>query len=194
MRKLLTSALFYFFMATVGIGQTDQRLMERLDSVLMATQKSDFNAVLDFTYPKLFTIVPRSEMLKALKDAFETEEFSTTVDSLKLTKVYPVFVIAGASFTKVQHSMLMLMKFKEPLDSAASELMLQAMGTQFGEKNVRFDKGANTIRVFMLSDLVAVKDAHSPEWSFVNFDPDEDSPIASLLFSAEVLEKLKAIK
>jgi hypothetical protein len=197
MKKILTCVLFHLLLVSVSLAQTDKRLMERLDSVLMVTQKSDFEGILDFTYPKLFTIVPRAEMLKALKGSLEAEEFSTTVDSVKISKVYPVFTVAGASYAKIEHTMLMLMKFKETLDTADAEgggYMLKMMAAQFGEQNVRFDKAVNTIRIFMLSDMVAIKDDYAKEWSFVNFDDDENSAMASLLFSAEVLEKLKTFK
>jgi hypothetical protein len=197
MKKLLTCTLFCLLSVFFSSAQSDKRMLERLDSVLMVTQKSDFEAILDFTYPKLFTIVPRTEMLKALKGALESEEFSTTIDSVKTSKVHPVFTIAGASYAKIEHSMLLLMKFKETIDTADAEgggFMLKMMAAQFGEQHVRFDKAANTFRIFMLSDMVAVKDDYAKEWSFVNFDDDENSAMTSRLFSAEVLAKLKTYK
>lgn len=197
MKKILTCALFYLLSGSVSLAQTEKRLIERLDSVLIATQQSDFEGILDFTYPKLFTIVPRPQMLKALKEALTADEFTTTIDSVKLSKIYPVFIIGKASYAKIKHSMLMMMKFNEPLDTADAEgggFMLKMMGEQFGKKNVKFDKATNTIRVFMLSDMVAIKDEYAREWSFVNFNEDEGSAILPLLFSKEVVGKLKMFK
>jgi hypothetical protein len=194
MKKIFTGTLFYLLLVSVSSAQTDKRLTERIDSVLLATEKSDFDDILDFTYPKLFTIVTRPQMLKALQGALDADEFTTTIDSVKLKKIYPVFTIGNSSYAKIEHTMLTLMKFKEPLDTAAAEgggFMLKMMAEQFGEQNVRFDKAANTIRLFMVSDMVAIKDEYAPEWSFVNFDDDEESVITPLLFSKEVTDKLK---
>jgi hypothetical protein len=191
MKKIFTCTLFYLLTVSASLAQTDKRLTERLDSVLIATQKSDFDGILDFTYPKLFTIVTRPQMLTALKGALDADEFTTTIDSVKLKKVYPVFTIGKGSYAKIEHTMLTLMKFKEPLDTADAEgggFMLKMMAEQFGEQNVRFDKATNTIRLFMVADMVAIKDEYAKEWCFVNYDPE--SQLTTLLFSEEVIEKL----
>ncbi len=193
MRKLLTCTLFYLFSISVSSAQTDKRLVERLDSVLFFTQVSDLDAILDFTYPKLFTIVPRPQMRQALEEALENDEFSTTFDSVKVSQVYPVFTIGKGNYALIRHTILMKMKFRETIDTADEEVseVLESMAEEFGKDYVRFDKKENTIRILLFSDLVAIRDEYAPEWSFVNFDRKKESPIATRLFSGEVLQKLK---
>ncbi len=64
------------------------------------------------------------------------------------------------------------------------------MGMQFGKENIRFSRAEGVLHVNMLSYLVAIKDEFANEWSFVNYD--EESSIVPMLFSKEVVEKLKA--
>jgi hypothetical protein len=194
MRNRLIIAILGLISVLTAVAQQDKRLKERLDSVLMYTQQSKFASVLDFTYPKLFKIVPREQLMKTMNESMNTEEFTMSLDSVMVTKIHPVFTINNGSYIKINHTMLMLMKFKEPIDTADSEsldFMLGLLKNDYGEKNVRFDVANNTFRIFALSDLIAIKDEYSPEWSFVNFDSDEGSPLAPLIFSKEVLEKIK---
>jgi hypothetical protein len=106
--------------------------------------------------------------------------------------VFPIFTIGTGQYAKISHTMLMRMTFKEPIDSAESAEMLPQMKEQFGKDNVRFDKKANAVVILLHSTMVAIKDEFAKEWSFVNYD--EDSPMVEMLFSKEVIEKLKEYK
>lgn len=174
------------------MAQQDPKLQERLNLVMQATRNMDIEKILDLSYPKLFELAPREAVAEAMKAAFETEEFSTTLDSVNVTKVFPAFTVENGQFAKITHSMLMRMRFKEEIDSASLEEMMPLMEDGFGKGNVRFDKANNTFVVKDNSELVAVKDEHSAEWTFVNYEPE--SELAALLFSDAVIEKLKQYK
>jgi len=88
--------------------------------------------------------------------------------------------------------MLMRMKFNEVPDSAEIAGIAALMEEEHGKGNVRYDKKTNTLILFMTPDLVAIKDEFSPEWTFVNYN--EEGGLAPLLFSKEVIEKLKEYK
>ncbi len=151
---------------------------------------------MDYTYPKLFTIVSRQQMVDALKNSFETDEFNIELDSVELDTVFPIFRINDGHYAKIKHSMVMRMKYKEPFDTAKkdqSQMMVSMMAVKFGEDNVRFDRLANSLNIFMHANMVAVKDKYSPQWTFATLD--EDNPaLLNLLFSKEVLDKLKEFK
>jgi hypothetical protein len=177
-------------------AQNDPRLRERADSILMFTKQINIEKILDFTYPKLFSIVPRDQMVEALKNTFETDELSIGLDSVRLDSIYPVFTIGEARYTKVQNSQVTLMRLKKNIDTADKEsvpFFLGLMEDQFGKENVRFDAPTTTLHIRMKSEMIAVKDSHSPEWSFINYKEDDETLLPSL-FSKEVLEKFKSIK
>ncbi len=175
-----------------GYAQENAKLMERLEAMLKVTQLQDLEKIMDYTYPKLFTIATREQLVEALKSSFESDDFSCSFDSVKVNKIFPVFSIQQGQYTKIKHTMLMRMKFKTYEDSTLENMMLPLMKAQFGDTYVRLDKGTKTLVILMDSELVAIKDEFAKEWGFVNYD-DEDS-LVKLLFSKEVIEKLKEYK
>lgn len=177
-------------------AQQDTALVNRLTATMQFTKIMDMEKVLDYTYPKLFTIATREQMLEVLKSTFETDEYSTELDSLKIDTIFPVFSIGNGSYTKVKHTMLMRMLYKEPFDTTDKEgiqILVGLMEAQFGKGNVWFNVKRNSLNVLMQADMVAIKDELSPQWTFVNLD--EDNPvILDLLFSKEVIARLKEFK
>lgn len=189
MKKLFLSFLLFALLSKGSKAQTDTKLTERIAAMLKVTESKDLEKMLDYTYPKLFTLATREQMAEAMKNSFETEDFVSTFDSVKLGTVFPIFTIGKGQYAKINHTMLMRMKFKEEIDSAQSAEMMPMMEEQFGKGKVRFDKNLNTIVILLNSKMVAVKDDYAKEWSFVNYD--EASPMVNMLFSKEVIEKLK---
>jgi hypothetical protein len=150
---------------------------------------------MDYTYPKLFTIAPRDALIEVMKSTYDTDEFLIELDSVKVDTIYPVFKINDTSYVKIKHTMLMRMKYKETFDTAdtkGTEFMVALMEQKFGKGNVRFDPVANSLNIFMIPDMVGIKEKSS-NWTFVNLD--EDNPqMLNMIFSKKVLDKLKEFK
>jgi hypothetical protein len=194
MKKLLL-ALLAMSLVIVGNAQEDTSLVNRINAMLSFTQVKDLEKVMDYTYPKLFTIVPKETMIAAMKSAFESQDFIIELDSIKILKIFPIFKINDTSYVKVRHTMLMKMKYTEPYDSAQKEqkeLMVSLMSQKFGKGNVRFDPAANSVNIFMTPDMVGIKDNKS-KWTFANLNEDQPQML-NMLFGKQVLDKLKEYK
>jgi hypothetical protein len=192
MRNTFFLTLLFTFLTFSGLAQQDAKLMVRIDSMMKITQASDFEKLLDYTYPKLFTIAPREQLLEAMKNGLNTEEFSTTMDSVQVITVYPVFSLNNGQYSKVKHTILIRMKFKQALGKEQIAGIIPEMEQVFGKGNIRFDQKNNTLVIFKLAEMVAIKDEYAKEWSFVTYN--ESDPTVPLLFSKEVIEKLKEYK
>ena len=189
-----------FFVLFVGLtvsgnSQEDTSLLKRINSMLGFTQVKELEKVMDYTYPKLFTIVPKKALVEAMRNSFETEDFTIELDSVKVLKIFPIFTINDTSYVKVKHTMLMKMKYKEPYDSTKKEemdFMVALMSKKYGEGSTRFDPVANSLNIFMTPEMVGIKDKSSL-WNFANLN--EDNPqMLKMLFSKQVLDKLKEYK
>jgi len=191
-KKLILILSSLLFITPDISAQQDVRLMERIEGILKVTQAKDLDKILDYTYPKLFTIATREQMAEALKKSFETDVFIIDFDSVKLKTVFPVFTIKDTQYTKISYSMIMRMKFKTAIDSTGSVTFKELMEQKFGKGNISFNQQDNTFNIYMLSYLLAIKDDFSKDWNFVNYDEEEG--MISLLFSAGVIEKLKEYK
>ena len=194
MKSIFLGLSFVFFGIIVN-AQQDTSLVSRVNEMLKLTQSKDIEKVMDYTYPKLFTIAPRETLITAMKSAYDTEEFTIEFDSVKIHTLFPVFVINDTSYVKVKHTMLMKMKYKEPYDTAdkeSREFMISLMQEKFGKGNVRFDLVANSLNIFMIPDMVGIKTKTS-NWTFANLD-DDNPAMLNMLFSKQVLDKLGKFK
>jgi len=194
MKSIFLSLLFLVF-GVIGNAQQDTSLVSRVNEMLKLTQLKDLEKVMDFTYPKLFTIAPREALIEVMRNTYETDEYIIELDSVNIVTIFPIFKINDTSYAKVKHTMLMKMKYKEPYDTAdkeSKELMVSLMQQKFGEGNVRFDPIANSLNIFMTPDMVGIK-TKSLNWTFANLN--EDNPaMLNMLFSKQVLNKLKEFK
>jgi hypothetical protein len=171
---------------------------QRLAEFMKLNEEMNLEKIMDYVYPKLFTIVPRNELLKAMKDGFNSEEVKIDIDSMKVNKIHPAFEMDHASYAKINYSMVMLMDFNNAKDRAAesddeqSEFMRKTMAAQYGEENVTVDEATGIIKIRSNSSMVAVKEQSDNEWYFVNMK--EDDPMVTKLFSKEVIDKIGTYK
>ncbi len=178
--------------ADTGNGK-ETSLEQRLADFMKVNDEMDFEKVMDYTYPKLFTLAPREQLVKVMKDAFSSEEVKVELDSLRIDTVFAVFKIGDGSYAKVKYSMNMLMTFNNDKDSAATEdggvdYVLMSIAEKYGSENVSKDLKTGVITIRHTSDMVAVKDEYAIEWCFVNLNKED--PMINKLFSKEVLDKL----
>lgn len=192
MKNFRITLLFLLFISLKSIGQQDPALTERLKMVLKVTQEMDTEKILDLSYPKLFDIVPRETMAEAITGMYSNEAMTITLDSLQTKTIFPIFKSGEGQYAKISYSMIMRMKFTETIDSAEVAEMLPEMEADFGKGNIRFDAASNTVIVKNHSELVAIKDQFAKEWCFVNYEAE--SELTPLLFSNEVVQKLKEYK
>lgn len=193
--KTIVLVLLFLGSGFIGHSQQDTSLVSRVNQMLNLTQRKDIEKVIDYTYPKLFTIVPKEALMDAMKSAYDTDDFSIELDSVNIQKIFPVFKINDTSYVKVKHTMLMKMKYKEPYDTADKEekqFMISIMEEKFGKGNVRFDPVANSLNIFMIPDMVGIKPSTSM-WTFANLD-ESNPQMLNMLFSKQVLNKLKEFK
>lgn len=182
--------------STILFAQKDPELRKRLTAFVQATQAMDFNKILDYTYPKLFTIVPRDQMLDALEKSLHNEQITIKFDSVKIDSLYPIFSMEGASYAKINSTMKMIMKFNFPASepdsskTASNNQLAGAMQGQFGAGNVIIDNG--NIIIHVSTPMVAIKDQYAKEWSFSNLK--DNDPINDKLFSKDVLNKFASYK
>lgn len=197
MHKLIAFLFLSLFFTRNSSAQQDTALSNRLNEVLKFTQVMNIDKVLDYTYPKLFSIVPREELKEIMLSSFETDEFTSTMDSIEVVTIFPVLKINDESFAKIKHSMLLRMKFKTEPDTTGGgnsmNMMTGMMESKFGTGNVRYDMPHNTIVIKLIPSLIAIKEKEDGKWYFVNFD-EENKEILDMLFSKEAQEKLNVYK
>lgn len=188
-------ALYLTILSITGYAQPDSSLQVRLDSFFRLTHLKDLDRVLDFTYPKLFSIVPRDQMMEVMKSTFDNEEMTMALDSLQVLKYYPMLVTEEGSFMQMDYSMVLRMQFKEAAEDSMDnpekmEQIVSLLSLKYGQGNVRYDTDRKQIVILVKSPLLAIKDRYSPQWTFINFKKDEE--ITPMLLSKDILDKLNS--
>jgi hypothetical protein len=198
--KKISLCLCCLFASIAILAQKDTTLERRLAEFMQANEKLEFSKVLDYTYAKLFTIVPRNQMLEILQNTFDNENMSIKLDSLRIDSIYPVFKLENGSYAKVIYSFNMFMLIKYPDGDSLSvdekkeknDFMVSALGGQYGENNVSIDPITGFLKIQVTSPMAAVKDQIAKQWSFVNLK--EKDPLMDRLFDKEVLKRLASYK
>lgn len=165
-------------------------MINRLDTFMFYSQLLNFEKILDYTYPKLFTLASRQELKETMENAFIDEDINIKMDSLKIVKINPIFEDDEGKYARITYSMLINMSLKEELDSSGMQSFLDIMKTNFGDKNVWLDITGMGINIFQQVDMAAVKDTYSPAWTFTNLIKDD--PLMNTLFNKDLFEKFYA--
>lgn len=195
MKALILAGLLLFF-GSIAHTQEDTALVNRINEMLKITQKKDLEKIMDYTYPKLFDIAPRELMISTLQETYENDEFIIDLDSVSIITIFPIFNINDTSYVKIVHSMLMKMKYKEPLDTSDMEsksMLVSILEPKYGAGNVHFDSAANSLNIFMKPDMLGIKDKTSNTWTFITLN-DDNPFLLEMLFSEAVRSKLKEYK
>ena len=189
MRKFI---FLFCLLHTVASGfsqfvKDSAELSSRLEMFMQYNRDMNFEKMMDYIYPKLFTIAPKEQIKEAMESALNDDELTIKLDSLKTEKIYPLFASGNNRYAKISYSMLILMSTKQQKDSTDMSEIVPVMQTQYGEENVRFDKKTNTLIIYQKVDMVAIKDELSPEWTFMNLKIGD--PLMDSLLDKELLAK-----
>lgn len=184
--------LLAFITATLVSFSQDAALTARLNSFIKANDAMDLDKILDFTYPKVFTIAPREKLKEALEEGFNGDDVKVKMDSMQIQKVFPVFTHGEGTFAKIQYSFVMYMTFKESDDEEnkqeQNEFMLTMLGETYGQQNVSFDPVLKAIKIKVNSEMAAIKDDFAKEWSFM--DMVNNKAMNEIMLDKTILDKL----
>lgn len=184
--KRLLLAPFLLLVFSVS-AQTDASLQRRLDAYMDANNRMDVAAILDLAYPKIFTIIPRPTLEEETRKVFDSPEVSAQMDSCRADSVHPSFNVGAGTYAVVDYSFVLRMKFKEEENTNAEEmttLMSSVMNT-----TVTYDSSTKTLIVPIKADMLAIRNEHSPDWTFIDYKKLKS--LSTMLLDAEVWAKLE---
>lgn len=170
-------------------AQADARLRLRLNNFMIANNTLNFDSVLAYTYPKLFTLVPRDEMMETLQNSFDNDQVKMGLDSLTIDSIYPIFKVQEGNYAKIKYSMKMIMHFKQKESDSTlqqNEVLLAAMQSQFGKEKTSLNKNGDIV-IHLTSLMLGAKDKYAKDWCFINLK--DGDPLVSQLFSKEIIDK-----
>ncbi|HEY8398403.1 MAG TPA: hypothetical protein VIK80_10700 [Flavihumibacter sp.] len=196
MRQLLIFSALAFTVSVNGQSayQSDSLAMtKRLKEYLAISASYDFAGVVEYTYPKLFELVPREQMIELLKSTYDNPTMKISMDSLQVQKIHPLFKYQAGLYAKVDYYMVMGMQFRDTtMNDDALEGALAALQSQYGAEKVRLNKAQKRIDISVLTGMAALKDQPADQWTFINIQKDD--PLLSTLLDAALVQQLESYK
>lgn len=172
--KKLTLAFLLCLSITAFTQTTDQALNTRIQEYLAYNKALNFEKLMDYIHPKLFTIAPREAILQVFEQTFKSKEMQFTFDSMAVATVTPVFKFGGAEYRRVNYFAQMTIAMnKDSMDLSnpeAAGIMRKAFAAGFPGKKVTMNVAKNAIVVSGTDVMFAIKDATVSDWMFLGYD------------------------
>lgn len=188
MKKLILLSLLIITTANI-FAQDKKSLEQRAILNYSYTASEQYEKLLDLTYPKLFTIIPREKMVELLKRMTKGDGFT-----ISIAPVAPNFAfseikkIDDAYYSVLTYDLTMKMRFTEPVGDQELASLLPSFKTAMKTDNITFDKKDNSFTIIKKSQSVAVYDKlGNNQWMFVN---NTDGPVKEKIFSEKVIKGL----
>ncbi len=187
--KLIVTLLLSctFFIATAQTGDTV--LDKRLAAYMQLSKDLNIDKLLNYMYPRIFELATRKQMADALKTAYNSPDFTITIDSMNINSIDPVQKFAKGSYTLFDY--FVRLKFKMQGDKTAEEAtaMFEGFQNTFGKENVTLNKETNTIGIKQEKQALAIKDNYSAgKWTFLGV---EKNALIKKIIPAAIITKYK---
>jgi hypothetical protein len=191
--KTILAFLLSFSLVHVNAQSSDPVLDKRLNEYLQLNRQKKFGELVEYMHPSIFSIVPKEQLQEAMEKGFDSEEMKITVDSIKATRIGPVFNFNGGSYHKVDTYMELsfYMNDKEMMaDSSFSDIMISQFKQIFPNKTVTFSSDKTHFTVAGIDVILAIKDDGKSPWMFLGFEESKKEMLKTLI-PKEVVEGLK---
>ena len=143
---------------------------------IQATNNKNWDVALDFTYPHLFKFVSREETINAMETMLDVfKDFQTKLTS-NVRHTHPIIDFEGDKFTKFSFDRDLTFTFlnKDDLDFTVPNFI-----EEYGEDYVKVIRNTNSIIVSGESSMLAVLEANSSEWKYLEWNNNMDQFVSS---------------
>lgn len=188
MKKAILTVLFTF--AALGLKAQDKASLEKnANLTLEYTIKANYAALMDLTYPKLFELFPKEQMLEMMPKMLNGDGFSITILNAPPNFAFgDIKKVSGGSYVVIKYDTRMKMAFTEPMGDAELEQMMPLFKKSMGTDNITFDRKQNAFYINKRTQMIGAADKlTNNEWRFLNNDNPE---LLKKLLSADVLKAL----
>ncbi|HWJ90885.1 MAG TPA: hypothetical protein VNR87_07220 [Flavisolibacter sp.] len=175
-------------------GKPDINLNRRLQTYKRLTRDLNFEEIMNYTHPKMFTLAPKDEMIKVFRQIYDNDKFKMFIDSTAITSVSPSFKVGVTDYRRVDYAMKLTIQFK---DTSATDdpnfvaTIIQNLQRGYPDADVTFDQPKKSFIVRASSLLFAIKDTELSQWMFLGYQKNDD--MIKLLYPQEVIEHFKLL-
>lgn len=186
--KNLIAFLIIFASFNVQAQTKDDALNKRLNEYLTYSKDLKVDVLLNYMYPKIFEIVTKVQLKKALEAAYNNADLKISLDSISIGTVLPIDTFANGAFTKFDYNVKMIITLVTKTYQEKKEGIFENFKNKFGEENVVFDTATNTFYIYQTKEALAIKDGFTKNlWTFLGIE--EDSKAFSKIIPLAIKKK-----
>ena len=186
---ILILCFFASTAAVVGQVKVDPAIQSKFDAFIDYSNSKQWDKAFDLIYPKLFTRVPKQDMVNMMKQmevgmSLQMQNTKITSSSLPVQDGDETFVklsyVSDMVFTIEKGGM-----YDEPK-------YIQSIGDQFkssyGPRSVQWDADAKIYRIHATKDMMAINPGNG-DWKLVEINL-EQLELMEFLFSQKIMDEL----
>ena len=101
------------FLSTAQSDTALASLQKRLGEYMFINQQKDFERLFDYIHPSIYKIAPREQMVEAFKNAYNSEQMTISIDTIRKNKIGENFEFNSSSYRRVDYYMVLTLKFND---------------------------------------------------------------------------------
>lgn len=190
MKKLLIACCAVFALQISAFGQSEKEVKPVLKKYTQELIDGNWVKSLDYTYPGLYTIVPKDQMEAVIVQTFsDTSMFVIGFNSMEYGSISKLFKEADYSYSFVKYTMEMSMKFTSGIPAENHQATADMMKMQFGDENVTL--ADDTMIIKQHNTMAAIKKSGEDQIYFMEIK-DQLFSIMDQFMSEEFIANAKA--
>ena len=181
--------LLISLLSIIGFAQDLATLKSESQKMYDAAITLDFEKMMDFTYPKVFEIAPKDQMVEMMYSTFENDQMS-----IKLEQIDPKFSFGEIKkidkhvFCQFSHDNKMKLTFKNDI-SGSEEMIVDMLKENTGATDVTYDEKTKSFYATLRVNVLAVADELTKNnWKFITLE--KEKAMLSMLFSEDIIKQL----
>jgi len=187
-RTLVSCLLLLSYVSSIT-AQTDEEIFERdIASFMDNTGAGNFDAVLDLTYPKLFTLVPRDQMKAVLASMLNNPDMKISIAVNGIEKIYDPVAEGTEVFRRIDYNSAMQMKLGDEMWQQ-KEAMVAGMKMSMGTDNIIIDDETQSLLIDQVSTMIAIQQEGATDWKYLQFQADQAMMLKSII-PESVIQKM----
>ncbi|OEK06581.1 hypothetical protein [Roseivirga misakiensis] len=192
-RLLFTSIAIVAISTTISaqsLTKTEKSaITKRVEAFIKGTIDKDYTGLLEFTYPKLFTMASK-EMMLATFESMEDMGLNMMVDVMKIQQISALHESGNDQYALVKYSTEMRIGVSGQMAQPEAIASLEASFVNaYGKENVSYNEEKKQFEASGIKHMVLIKEeAYGPEWYIMEWNTDNPAIIQALL-SPEVIQK-----
>lgn len=169
MKKYIIT-LFVLACSLTAFAQDKAALQAGLDRVYKNTTTGQYEALLADTYPKIFEVIPKEQMLKSLQSMINGPGYVLDVLEVPANfEIGEIKKVGSGYYCIVKHDLLMKMTFTQPVSDAESKTMIENLKTSMKTQEVTFNPRSNSFTMKTRADIIGISNGVTGgKWKFLN--------------------------